>query len=140
MTACTTPAELVRRFEESWNAHDMAAFGRLLHAHATFVNRFGTYWRGVEAIVAGHVPIHETIYSDSVLTADAPDIDSISEDAVILHVWLRLAVGKAHPAGPHTIDTLVLAVAVRREGGWRFQAMENVTLVDPRTGEPRLRT
>jgi uncharacterized protein (TIGR02246 family) len=139
VTDDTGPAELARRFEQAWNAHDMAAFGRLFHPEATFVNRFATYWRGVDEIVAGHAAIHDTIYRDSTLAVDPPDVDPIAEDVAILHVWTRLRAGAAHPAGPHAVDTLIMAVARRREGEWRIQALENVTLVDPRTGAPRLR-
>lgn len=133
------PAEITARFQHAWNTHDMEAFGRLFHADASFVNRFGTYWRGVDQIVRGHVGIHETIYRDSTLAIDPPDVDPISEDAAILHFWSRLTAGAAHPAGPHQVDTLILAVVTRRGGEWRIQALENVTLVNPRTGEPVLR-
>jgi uncharacterized protein (TIGR02246 family) len=54
MNLSTGPAEITTRFQEAWNMHDMEAFGRLFHPDATFVNRFGTYWRGVDKIVAGH--------------------------------------------------------------------------------------
>ena len=130
------PEGITARFEAAWNAHDMAAFAALFHPGATFVNRFGTYWRGVDAIVAGHRRIHETIYSDSTLEIDDPDVDSLSDDAAILHFWSRLIAGAAHPAGPHQVDTLILAVLTRRDGDWRIQALENVTLVDPRSGKP----
>ncbi len=133
------PADITTRFQEAWNTHDMEAFGRLFHPGATFVNRFGTYWRGVEQIVAGHAGIHASIYRDSTLANDAPDIDPISDDAAILHFWSRLSAGAAHPAGPHQVDTLILAVVTRRAGEWRIQALENVTLVNPMTGEVRLR-
>jgi len=133
------PGDIPARFEQAWNAHDMAAFARLFHPDATFVNRFGTYWRGVDAIVAGHARIHASVYSDSTLTNDAPDIDPISDDAAVLHFYSRLSAGDAHPAGPHRIDTLILAVVTRRQGEWRIQALENVTLVNPMTGEPVLR-
>lgn len=116
-----------------------AAIAALFHADASFVNRFGTCWRGVEQIVAGHAPIHETIYSDSTLTNEVADVDVISDDAAILHIWSRLSAGAAHPAGPHRVDTMILAVVRRHGGEWRIQALENVTLVDPRTGEPILR-
>jgi hypothetical protein len=86
-----------------------------------------------------HRPIHETIYKDSTLTNDTPDVDAISDDAAILHFWSRLMAGAAHPAGPHAVDTLILAVVTRRAGIWRIQALENVTLVDPRTGAVVLR-
>ena len=133
------PAGLAARFAEAWNRHDMAAFAELFHADASFVNRFGSYWRGVEQIVAGHVPIHQTIYRDSTLTNEIADVDPISDDTAILHIWSRLSAGRAHPAGPHQVDTMILAVVTRRTGEWRIQALENVTLVNPRTGVPMLR-
>jgi uncharacterized protein (TIGR02246 family) len=139
MSQINDPAEITKGFQDAWNAHDMEAFGRLFHPDATFVNRFGTYWRGVDQIVAGHVGIHTSIYRDSTLAIDTPDVDPISDDAAILHFWSRLSAGAAHPAGPHQIDTLILAVVTRREGEWRIQAAENVTLTDPMTGTTRLR-
>ncbi len=139
MTSRTGPADITERFQEAWNTHDMQAFGRLFHPEATFVNRYATYWRGVDQIVAGHAAVHASVYRDSTLAIDAPDVDPISDDAAILHFWTRLSAGAAHPAGPHQIDTLILAVATRRDGEWRLQAVENVTLVDPMTGATRLR-
>src|ERR1700733_14394340 len=133
MDRASSPAAITSRFQAAWNAHDMRAFAELFHPDATFVNRFATYWRGVEAIVSGHRAIHETIYRDSTLANDEPDVDVISEDAAILHFWSRLTAGAAHPAGPHKVDTLILAVVTRRDGIWRIQALENVTRVDPRT-------
>ena len=135
----TSPTDIVRRFQEAWDNHDMKAFGRLFHADATFVNRFATYWRGVDEIVAGHVGIHASIYRDSTLAIDAPDVDLVSDDVAILHFWTRLSAGAAHPAGPHQVDTLVLAVAMKKTGEWRIQAAENVTLTNPMTGATVLR-
>src|SRR3981189_1812569 len=109
----------------------MDAFGRLFHSEAAFVNRFATYWRGGDQIVAGHGGIHATIYRDSTLTIDVPDVDAISDDVAILHFWSRLSAGATHPAGPHQVDTLILAVVTRRDGEWRIQALENVTLTNP---------
>ncbi len=133
------PETIATAFEAAWNAHDMEAFAALFHPDATFVNRFATYWRGVEAIVAGHRAIHETIYRDSRLSVDAPDVDRLSAEAAVLHFWTRLATGEAHPSGPHQVDTLILAVVTRRQGPWRIQAVENVTLSDPRSGKAILR-
>ena len=133
------PEAITSRFEAAWNAHDMEAFAALFHPDATFVNRFATYWRGADAIVAGHRSIHETIFSDSILEVEAPDVDNLSRDAAILHFWTRLTVGAAHPAGPHQVDTLILAVLTRRDEEWRIQAAENVTLVDPASNRAILR-
>ena len=128
-----------REFQAAWNDHDMEAFGTLFHGDATFVNRFGHYVRGVEEIVDLHASIHATIYGDSTLENELIDVVAIGDDAAVVHFWCRLSVGAAHPAGPHAVDTLILAVLTRRAGEWRIQALENVTLANPRTGQPVLR-
>ena len=131
--------QLTQGFEDAWNAHDMDRFGILFHDDASFVNRFATYWRGRKAIVEGHRTIHATVYADSTLAIDLPDVDRIGPDVAILHFWTRLSAGARHPAGPHQSDTLVMAVVTRREGKMAFQAAENVTYTDPRTGGDLLR-
>lgn len=133
------PEDVPRSFGTAWNAHDMVALGALFHSDATFVNRFGHLVRGTDEIVALHQPIHETIYRDSVMANELIDVTAISETAVAIHFWSRLIMGDAHPVGPHMIDTLALAVVTQRDYSWRIQALENVTLTDPRTGETVLR-
>jgi uncharacterized protein (TIGR02246 family) len=133
------PEDAPKAFEIAWNAHDMEALGALFHEDATFVNRFGHYVRGVQEIIDLHRPIHATIYSDSMLENELIDAIPIGEGAMVVHFWSRLTAGAAHPAGSHAVDTLILAVLVRRDGIWRIQALENVTLTNPRTGEIVLR-
>lgn len=139
MTILTHPQDAPEAFAAAWNAHDMQAFAALFHDDASFVNRFGHLVRGVTEIIALHRPIHDTIYRDSTLENELIDFTPIGEDAAIVHFWSRLTTGDAHPAGRHDIDTLILAVLARRENAWRIQALENVTLTDPRTGEAVLR-
>ncbi len=133
------PEDVPGAFEAAWNAHDMPALGSLFHDDATFVNRFGHYVRGVEEIVALHRPIHDTIYRDSTLRNELIDAVFAADGVVITHFWSRLSAGKAHPAGPHDVDTLILAVLTRRDDAWKIKALENVTLTNPRTGEAILR-
>jgi len=145
MTATPTvniesPADAPSAFQAAWNAHDMDALGALFHEGATFVNRFGHYVRGIDAIVALHRPIHETIYRDSTLENELLDATPIADGAVVIHFWSRLTAGSAHPAGPHKVDTLILAVLTQQNAIWRIQALENVTLINPRTGEAILRS
>jgi uncharacterized protein (TIGR02246 family) len=133
------PDEAPVRFQSAWNAHDMESLGALFHEDATFVNRFGHYVRGVREIVALHRPIHETIYSDSTLDNELIDVIPIGDGAAVVHFWSRLTTGPAHPAGPHAVDTLILAVLTRENDAWRIKALENVTLTDPRSGKTVLR-
>lgn len=139
MFRMTAPEDAARGLQAAWNAHDMTALGALFHADATFVNRFGHYVKGVKEIVALHTPIHRTIYSDSTLANEVIDIVPIADGAAVVHFWSRLSAGKAHPAGVHAVDTLILAVLTRSGDGWLIKALENVTLTNPRTGEPILR-
>jgi uncharacterized protein (TIGR02246 family) len=139
MIPMTHPDDVLHAFQTSWNSHDMESFGALFHADATFVNRFGHYVRGVDAIIQMHAHIHATIYSDSTLENELIDVVPLSADAAVVHFWTRLTVGAAHPADPHAVDTLILAVLTRQPDEWRIKALENVTLADPRTGEAVLR-
>jgi len=140
VTKMTRPEDLPGAFQAAWNAHDMDALGALFDEDATFVNRFGHYVRGVDEIVTLHAPIHETIYRDSTLINELVDVVRIADGAVVVHFWSRLTAGTAHPAGPHEVDTLILAVLTGQGDAWRIRALENVTLTNPRTGEPILRT
>lgn len=133
------PRDVPARFQAAWNHHDMAELEALFHPDATFVNRFGHYVRGSDAIVAMHAPIHATIYSDSTLDNELIDVRALGDAAAVVHFWSRLSTGAAHPAGPHVIDTLVLAVLARRAQTWKIIALENVTLTNPRTGAIVLR-
>ncbi|WP_260397117.1 SgcJ/EcaC family oxidoreductase [Variovorax sp. KBW07] len=139
------PEDAPRAFQDAWNNHDMAALGALFDEDATFVNRFGHYVRGVGQIVELHAPIHATIYSDSTLRNELIDVVALGDGAAVIHFWSRLAAGAAHPAGPHAVDTLILAVLTQQAGQsgqageWRIKALENVTLTNPRTGETVLR-
>lgn len=139
MTPMRQAEHAPQAFQTAWNSHDMESLGALFHEDATFVNRFGHYVRGVAAIIEMHAPIHATIYSDSTLENALIDVVAIHDDAAVVHFWSRLTVGTAHPAGPHAVDTLILAVLTRKAGTWRIQALENVTLTNPRTGEAILR-
>ena len=140
MTSMQRPEDIAKEFQEAWNSHEMSALASLFCEDATFVNRFGHYVCGVREIVALHAPIHETIYSDSTMDNEVISTKALGNEAAIVHCWSRLTVGKAHPAGPHAVDTVIQAVLIRQPSGWRIQALENVTLTNPRTGEPVLRT
>jgi uncharacterized protein (TIGR02246 family) len=133
------PQDAASDFQAAWNIHDVETLGALFHADATFVNRFGHYVRGVEAIVALHAPLHATIYSDSTVQNELIDVVPIGDAAAVVHFWSRLSSGAAHPAGPHVVDTLILAVLTCRVDAWKIIALENVTLTNPRTGEIVLR-
>lgn len=118
------------------HATPLAAVSRRCHVRESVL----ALCEGGDEIVALHAPIHETIYSDSVLDNEMIDVVPIGEAAAVVHFWSRLSVGNVHPAGAHSVDTLILAVLTRTRDGWLIEALENVTLTNPRTGEAVLRT
>lgn len=134
------PEDIAEEFQKAWNSHEIAELAALFCEDATFVNRFGHYVRGVQEIVALHAPIHETIYRDSTMENEIIAVIALGNSAAVVHCWSRLTVGAAHPAGPHAVDTVILAVLSHQPKGWLIQSLENVTLTNPRTGEPVLRT
>ena len=139
MPVLNNPEDAATAFQSAWNTHDMTALGDLFTTDATFVNRFGHYVRGRDEIIELHAPIHETIYRDSSLENELIDVKHIREDAAVVHFWSRLTAGTAHPAGPHQVDTVIMAVLTKQETTWLICALENVTLTNPRTGETILR-
>lgn len=139
MVQMRRPEDIAEEFQKVWNSHDMAALASLFCEDATFVNRFGHYVHGVQAIISLHVPIHETIYRDSTMENEVIDTVALGDGAAVVHCWSRLTVGAAHPAGPHAVDTVIFSVLRLRPDGWLIQALQNVTLTNPRTGEPVLR-
>ena len=139
MPVLNKPEDVATEFESAWNSHDMTALGNLFTMDATFVNRFGHFVRGVDEIVAMHVPVHETIYRDSTLQNELINIAYLGEDVAVVHFWSRLSASTAHPAGQHQVDTLILTVLTKQGASWRVSALENVTLTNPRTGEAILR-
>lgn len=73
------------------------------------------------------------------LENEVVDATCEGDGVTVVHFWSRLRIGQAHRAGAHDVDTLILAVLTRRDGTWRIQALENVTLTNVRTSEAVLR-
>ena len=53
---------IIRRWEESWNRHDMHAFANLFHEDGTWILWTGQVWKGRAAIEGGHAAVHKTIF------------------------------------------------------------------------------
>lgn len=77
--------------------------------------------------------------STAVLKNELIDATAVGDGARVVHFWSRLHIRAAHPAGAHDLDVLILAVVTLGDGEWRIQALEDVTLTDPRTGATVLR-
>jgi ketosteroid isomerase-like protein len=134
------PADIAVRFQDAWNAHDMAAFGRLFHADASFVNRFGSYWRRCRDRRRARADSCDDLQRFDAGERSRGHRLHLERGGDLAYLVAAKRRRSTSPGGPHRIDTLILAVATSPAGEWRIHALENVTLVDPKTGVPRLRT
>jgi uncharacterized protein (TIGR02246 family) len=50
--------QVLATYVETWNRHDMTAWGRLFTDDVDYVNRGGGWWRSNRENVDGHTAIH----------------------------------------------------------------------------------
>jgi len=75
--------KIIAGIEQSWNAHDMKAYGKLFREDAHWINVVGMHWRGRDAVMAAHAAYHATIFKNHQLKTDAVEIRSIGDGYAI---------------------------------------------------------
>jgi uncharacterized protein (TIGR02246 family) len=117
----------VTGIEESWNAHDMKAFGKLLREDAEWINVVGMHWHGRDAVVKAHAIFHEIMFKDCRLKTDAIEIRALGGDHAIAVVTttqdsFTTPDGHVMPKG-QTKQSYVLA---KESNGWKIVHAQNV--------------
>jgi uncharacterized protein (TIGR02246 family) len=100
-----TVRALAVQFETGWNTHDMNVLGSIVTEDIDFVNVAGMHWKGREEVVRKHAANHQTIFKDSIWTADAVNVQFIRPDMALVHVDSAIRgdtiiIGMAHLASP----------------------------------------
>jgi uncharacterized protein (TIGR02246 family) len=123
--------QVIRGIEDSWNAHDMKAYGKLFSEDAEFINVVGMHWRGRKAIVEAHAAFHETSFKNHSIKTDAVEIRSLGERHAIAVVTTTNDSFKT-PAGQVIPKRQNLQTYVLTKGpdGWKIAHGHNVP-VDP---------
>lgn len=101
----------------------MAAFAKLFHDDATFVNVAGACMRGREEIQRAHAARHAGPFRDSVLSAELLDARSIGSAVVLAHASTHLRGDSRSPG--EVRDTLMALVIECRETTWKIIAAHN---------------
>lgn len=133
--------KIVAGFPESWNRHDMEAFGKLFAADADFVNVAGNWWKGREEIQAQHAFSHGTIPADtkgfeaarayygifkaSTLRLTQIDVRFLRSDVAVAHASCELLGDARTPNPRHCVLTFVLT---RQDGNWFIAAAHNTEI------------
>ena len=133
----------VNRFAETWNRHDMDAFGALFTADADFVNVTGQLWKGRKEIQRRHAYTHGAIPRDAVPEAapasygifksstyqfDRIDVRMARPNLAIAHgAWTMR--GDARTAEPrHGMMTFTI---IRDGDNWLYEAVQNTEINRP---------
>ncbi len=123
-------AAVLDRFEDSWNRHDMRAFAGLFAEDADFVNVFGTWWTGRDAIERAHAGAHATIFKDSRLSIERNETRFVGPDAAVVRSLWRMT-GQVDPKGAAVPPRAGILINVLRRAGdaWTIVASQNTDIV-----------
>lgn len=140
--AAPNDEEDVRRtvggFSQSWNDHDMDAFGKLFVSDADFVNVGGNWWKGRQDIQMHHAYSHGTIpidmkgleasrvyygiFKSSTMRFTQIDVRFLRSDVAVAHVSWELLGDTRTPNPRQGRFTFVL---IRQDGSWLITAAQN---------------
>lgn len=84
MDGATTPDAVLERILESWNLHDMEAFGSLFAVDSDFVNIFGDWWKGRARIVQEHASRHRNVFRSSRFISGATEARFLGADVALV--------------------------------------------------------
>ena len=131
----------VSGFSQSWNHHDMEAFGKLFAPDADFVNVAGDWWKGRQAIQTQHAYSHGTIPADtkgfealrvyygifktSTFQFTQIDVRFLRKDVALAHASWEMLGDTRTPNPRHGLLAFVLT---RQDNGWLIAAAQNTEI------------
>jgi uncharacterized protein (TIGR02246 family) len=127
-------AAIADAFLATWNTHDMQAFAALYADDADFVNVYGLWWRGRQAIEDAHAATHLTLFRASALSLAQPHTIRFIADAVALCRTHWLLTGIRTRTGEPAADRRgrLLHVLTRElndnRARWRIAATQNTDI------------
>jgi ketosteroid isomerase-like protein len=130
---------VVSGFAETWNHHDMEAFGKLFAPDADFVNVAADWWKGRQTIQREHAYSHGTIpvgtpgeppqyygiFKTSTMRLTQIDVRFLRKDVAVAHASWEL-LGDARTPNPRS--GLFTFVLTRQNGGWLIAAAQNTEI------------
>jgi len=125
-----SPADIVTRWQEAWNAADAAALAALFAEDAEFVNVVGLWWHDRASIRDAHEFGFRTIFPGSTMAMGEPRVRYLGESAAVVHSHWHL-VGQVSPAGEPAgpREGIFVFVLERRAEGWIAVAAQNTDIV-----------
>lgn len=129
-------------FTDSWNRHDMRAFGECFASNADFVNVTSQWWQGRDALVKNHAYLHGTIDASDTTDVRIPprnhgifkatdwtfnsiNVRFVRPDLAVVHATWRMT-GDARTPEPRT--GLMTLVITSDAGHWKIAAAHNTEI------------
>lgn len=118
---------LIKNYEQAWNNHDPKALAANYTFDATWVNWFGAYYAGRQAIEDHYRTTHTTYFKPShYYTRAVEDIQYLKPDVAVAHVRTALTDDARHPG--ETFEFRRMIVLTKTDGDWLIQAGQNAKL------------
>jgi uncharacterized protein (TIGR02246 family) len=115
--------QVVERWREAWNDHDMSRMAALVSDDADFVNVWGMHWHGRAQIEHEHAERHRTQFKDSVWTTREVKLQFLRPDVALVHLHWQMTPQR---------DGLFTWVMVKEPAGWRIRAAHNTNVGSPK--------
>lgn len=129
---------VVSRFSETWNRHDMVAFGRLFASDAQFVNVVGMWWKGRQEIQDAHEHTHSTMFRNSVLTILSTEVRLPSPQiAIARSKWLLEGHLTIEGASLPPRNGILVNVLARSSGDWQIIDSQNTDIIEGVISRPQ---
>jgi uncharacterized protein (TIGR02246 family) len=122
--------DVVRRWGDAWNRHDMAAMAMLLTADADFVNVAARHWKGRNEIEREHAQRHQAHFKESVWATQDVAVQFLAMDLALVHVKWRIANERNSDGTPRQPRDGVFSWLMARDHGvWQIRAAHNTNAI-----------
>ena len=126
-------------YVDSWNRHDMDAWGKLFTDDVDYVNRGGGWWKSNKENIEGHKVIHDLLVKQKqkmTYNSHIAEIHFLKPDvALVVATWEWP--GFMQPSGEEWKDFkgIITMVLLKRDDRWLIRALQNTVTSPPRTPE-----
>lgn len=129
---------VVASFSETWNRHDMAAFGDQFEPDAGFVNVVGLWWKGRPAIQGAHEFTHATMFKNSNLSFLATEVRFPAHQlAIALSRWTMQGHVVPDGAALPPRNGILVNVLAQSQGGWKIIDSQNTDIIEGVASRPQ---
>lgn len=129
------PPQVVDRFVEAWNRHDMKALGDLFRSDADFVDVFGNWFKGRSAFEEALTQRHRTVFRASRFTTKEVVVRRVGSELAVVNAVIELT-GATDPGGnllPPGLGVMSFVLEPNTVHGWRIVTFQNTAVAPPHT-------